>query len=80
MTDEHRSKIANSQILNRLIAHALGQVEMTATQVQAAQALLRKVLPDLSQVEMQAETTVKHEVLPTLPTQEEWERDHTSVH
>jgi hypothetical protein len=47
MSDEHRTKIANSQILNRLIGHAEGSVEMTTTQVNAALGLLKKVLPDL---------------------------------
>lgn len=51
MGDEHRTKIANSQILKRLIDHAEGRVEMTQTQVTAALALMRKVLPDLTAVE-----------------------------
>lgn len=48
MTDEHRSKIANSQILNALMEHVEGKREMSSTQVSAGIALLRKVLPDLS--------------------------------
>jgi hypothetical protein len=47
MDDSHRTKIANSQILNRLIHHAEGSVDMTQTQVTAGLALLKKVLPDL---------------------------------
>ncbi len=47
LTEEHRAKIANSNILNRLIDHALGKVEMSATQATVAIALMRKVLPDL---------------------------------
>ena len=49
LSDEHRTKIANSQILNRLIGHIEGSVDMSPTQVTAGVALLRKVLPDLSQ-------------------------------
>lgn len=52
MTDEHRSKIANSQILNRLIGHAEGTVEMSATQVAAGLGLLKKALPDLQAITM----------------------------
>lgn len=48
MPEEHRTKIANSKILNRLIAHAEGDEEMSQSQVTAALALLKKVMPDLS--------------------------------
>lgn len=50
MPEEHRTKIANSKILNRLIDHAEGKVEMSPTQVTAALGLLKKCLPDLSNV------------------------------
>lgn len=48
MGEEHRTKIANSKILNRLIAHAEGEVDMSSTQVTVALGLLKKVMPDLS--------------------------------
>jgi len=44
-----REKIRTSQLLNRLQDHALGTVEMSSTQVRAAEVCLRKVLPDLSE-------------------------------
>lgn len=47
MSDAHRVKIQNSNILNALIEHACGDREMTPTQVQAGLGLLKKVLPDL---------------------------------
>lgn len=50
MSEEHRVKIQNSNILSALIGHALGEREMSPTQVQAATTLLKKVLPDLSAV------------------------------
>lgn len=56
MTDEHRTKIRNSQILNRLIGHVEGSVEMTSSQVTAGLGLLRKVMPDLS------ESSINHTV------------------
>lgn len=62
LTEEHRSKIQNSQILSRLIGHAEGSVEMTPTQVQAGLGLLKKALPDLSAVTMDA----KHDVSDSL--------------
>jgi len=48
MTDEHRVKIKNSNILNALIEHVEGKREMGATQVSAGLGLLRKVMPDLA--------------------------------
>ena len=50
MSDEHRVKIQNSNILNALIEHVDGRREMTGTQVTAGIALLKKVLPDLQSV------------------------------
>lgn len=55
MTDEHRAKIANSQILKALIEHVEGIREMSASQVSAGLGLLRKVMPDLSAVEHSGE-------------------------
>jgi hypothetical protein len=51
MSDEHRSKIANSQILNALIEHVEGKREMSSSQVTAGVALLKKVMPDLAHTE-----------------------------
>lgn len=61
MSHEHRVKIQNSNILNALIEHAQGEREMSATQVSAAVALLKKVMPDLSAVEMDASVDMKPE-------------------
>lgn len=48
MSNEHRVKIQNSNILNALIEHVEGEREMSATQVSAGLGLLRKVMPDLA--------------------------------
>ncbi len=50
MDDSHRTKIANSQILNRLISYAEGKTKLDSGQVRAIDILLKKVLPDLSAV------------------------------
>lgn len=47
-----RAKIQTSQLINRLFSHANGEVEMSATQVRAAEVLLKKTLPDLQSVEI----------------------------
>ena len=52
MSNEHRHKIANSNILNCLIGHVEGKRRMEASQVTAALGLLRKVMPDLSASEI----------------------------
>jgi hypothetical protein len=52
MSNEHRAKIQNSNILNALIEHAQGEREMSSTQVTAALGLLKKALPDLQSVEI----------------------------
>jgi len=60
MSDEHRVKIQNSNILNALIEHVQGEREMSATQVSAGLGLLRKVMPDLASSTVDQTTT--HEV------------------
>lgn len=48
---EIRQRIKTSQLINRLFCHAIGEVDMTATQVSAALGLLKKSLPDLQAVQ-----------------------------
>lgn len=76
MGDEHRNKIGKSNILRRLIGHAEGTVEMTATQVTAGLALLRKVLPDLAMIEVSGEVEHRYVARLPAPTQDtaEWLR------
>jgi hypothetical protein len=50
--DDVRAKIQTSQLVNRLEDHALGVVELSATQIKAIEVLIRKTLPDLSSVEL----------------------------
>lgn len=54
--DDVRKKIQTSQLINRLSSNALGtlKAEMSTSQVRSAEILLRKALPDLSQVELEA--------------------------
>lgn len=66
MSEEHRVKIQNSNILNALIEHVEGKREMSSTQVSAGLGLLKKALPDLSNIVLEGpgddgEHTVKHE-------------------
>jgi hypothetical protein len=50
-----RLRVQTSELIDRLQRHALGKVAMTPTQVQAAQTLLRKTLPDLIGVKAEME-------------------------
>ena len=52
---KHREAIQTSMLMNRLTDHVLGDVEMTTTQVRAAQILLNKALPDLRATEITGE-------------------------
>jgi predicted glutamine amidotransferase len=66
-----RSKIQTSQLVNRLMKHANGEVKMEQTQVRAAEILLRKTLPDLTATEMKGE--MRNFVISAEPlTEEEW--------
>ena len=60
LDERWRQKIQASMLINRLTDHAAGRNEMTATQVRAAEILLKKILPDLAAVECSGETTVKY--------------------
>jgi hypothetical protein len=48
--DDVRTKIQTSQLINRLQDHALGKIVLEPTQIKAIEVLIRKTLPDLSQV------------------------------
>jgi hypothetical protein len=80
MSDAHRVKIQNSNILNALVEHVEGKREMSATQVTAGVALLRKIMPDLQAVEFSGEQTVTYAINPDLPTEAEWEAENATAH
>ena len=66
-----RAKISTSQLVNRLMKHAKGEVKMEQTQVRAAEILLRKTLPDLTATELKGE--MRNFVISAEPlTEEEW--------
>lgn len=57
--DNTRKKIKVSLILKKLTDHVVSDTELSATQVTAAIALLKKVLPDLSAIDLQANVTLR---------------------
>lgn len=46
-----REKIQTSQLINRLTKHGMGELDLSPTQIQAINILLKKSLPDLQAVE-----------------------------
>jgi hypothetical protein len=52
---KHREAIKTSMIMKRLTDHIDGKVELSSTQVRAAQILLNKTLPDMRAIEMTGE-------------------------
>lgn len=52
LREEWKEKIRASQLINRLQDHAFGKVDMSVTQLKAAEILLRKVAPDLGRQEV----------------------------
>lgn len=62
--EDVRRKIQASQLINRLTDHALGEADLSNTQVRAIEILLKKIMPDLSAIEHSgdAENPMAHRV------------------
>lgn len=52
LTDAWKEKIRISVISGRLYDHVNGEIEMSPTQIKAAQILLAKLVPDLGRTEV----------------------------
>lgn len=65
-----RDKIRTTQLIKRLEDHALGEIELSATQIQAINILLKKTLADLSAVAItEIDDKRAKQVFGWLPTQ-----------
>jgi hypothetical protein len=66
--DEVRTKIQTSQLINRLENYALSddQPEISSGRLKAIEILLKKALPDLSSIEMEANVTNHEQALEDL--------------
>lgn len=53
MQDDWRKKIRASNILTRLYDHVEGKNELSATQIKAADIILKKLEPDLNRTDVQ---------------------------
>lgn len=74
--DKVRQRIQTSQLINRLASHALGQCDMSQTQVSAALGLLKKTLPDLTATELSGEIR-QRDVSNEPITDEQWESQYS---
>ncbi len=52
LNDDWKAKIQASNLCWRLAAHVEGKIELSPTQVRAAEILLRKTVPDLGRTEV----------------------------
>lgn len=72
---EAREKIRTTQLVNRVQDHALGKVEMTATQVTAALGLLDRCVPKLNATDLRVTGQIElHAAIdrPTAESRDEW--------
>jgi hypothetical protein len=53
--DKTKRLIQASQLVNRLILHANGEIELTQTQINAARIVIGKYIPDLKAIELTGE-------------------------
>lgn len=63
-SEETRNKIKAKQLINRMTKIAMGEVDAEPYQVNAAKALLNKVLPDLRSVDHTGDLEHTHTVNP----------------
>ncbi len=79
--EQTRAAIRTTQLVKRLQAFALGEdgdqgekVELSQARLRAIEILLKKVLPDLSAVEMSAE--VRQTIFPEPMSADDWIKKH----
>ena len=73
-----RAKIQTTQLIKRLTKHALGELEMTSTQVAAALGLIKKTLPDLQAIELDLSPETAQRVINAQPmNNDEWQAKYS---
>jgi hypothetical protein len=78
LIEEAREKIKTTQLINRLQNHALGEIEMSPTQIKATEVLLKKRVPDLQSMTLQGDDdggAIKATVAPDLTNLTKEQRD-----
>jgi len=73
-----RERIRATLLVERLQAHALGELELSPTQIRAIEILLRKVVPDLAHTDITATSAHRYVVeVPPQLSREEWEKKYS---
>jgi hypothetical protein len=68
-----KEKIRADWIIRRLQAHIAGKIELTVSQVKAADVLLRKIVPDVMTTRIEGELKHTYVVeVPAMMSREEW--------
>jgi hypothetical protein len=52
LSDNWKARIQAGVILDRLVKHVNGEIEMSSSQIKAADILLKKTVPDLARTEV----------------------------
>lgn len=69
LSDDWKANIQAAQIMNRLYGHALGNVDMEKSQIDAAKIILAKILPDLKSMDFNGDVKFTlADALKSLPT------------
>ena len=75
----HRSKINTTLIVKNLQKHIANEIERSSSQVTAALGLLRKVIPDMKEIEHSGDIAITRAVYHD-PTAHLEEQDGDSIH
>lgn len=79
MVEKFRASIRVGLIRNRLMKHIIGELEMTPTQIRAAEILLNKSVPNLGHIEHAGE--INHNFVSRMPAPaenaEQWQAQHS---
>ena len=52
LSERWKDRISATMILNRLVSHVEGNLELSPTQIKAADIILKKIVPDLARTEL----------------------------
>ena len=79
--EQVRARIRATELINRLQAHIFDGLELSLSQVNAINILLRKCIPDLSAATVTADINVRYVAeLPPMLSREEWEKKYGHDH
>jgi hypothetical protein len=81
-TPEWNDKNRVGNLMWRLYQHAIGEITMTSTQIQAAKVYLAKIIPDMKSVEVSGEIKTNYVMQLPLPqgmSAEQWQKAYQTI-